>query len=181
MNKSGHDNPEVSQPAHEQARGAIPVWLGLIALVGALVFTFVVGVQIIGALYVLIAPPLPPVPLEVVEMEHLTTQHGSDEWLYGTQADPCAVTAYYAEQGATCALVGTWCEGARLSVEAASVPITTQVATCTHESAASVFTYAYKVGVWAGYGEVNPTRFRVTREVFWGGGRPPRDATLSLP
>ena len=78
MNKSGHDNPETPQPAHEQARGTIPVWLGLIALVGALVFTFVVGVQIIGALYVLIAPPLPPVPLEVVEMEHLTTQHGSD-------------------------------------------------------------------------------------------------------
>jgi len=180
MNSSGHPNPESPQP-HDAPRGKIPVWVGLVALVGAVIFAFVVGVQIIGALYALIAPPAPPVPAGVVEMEHLNTRHGADEWLYGTQADPCAVTAFYAELGATCTPVGTLCEGARLTVDAARVPITTQVATCTYQGTVSVFTYAYKVGVWAGYGAVSPTRFRVTREVFWGGGAPQRDATLSLP
>lgn len=179
MNSSGL--PDTDAPQADPAGGGIPVWLGLLALAGALVLALVIGVQIISALYAMIAPPVPPLPADVVEMEHLSTAHGIDEWLYGSQDDPCAITAFYAEQGATCTPREiNLCDGARLTIEADSVPITTPISTCTGGGTFSVFDYAYRVNVWAGYGEVSPTRFRVTREVFWGGTPPDREAQLDV-
>jgi len=58
-----------------------------------------VGTQVIGVLFGLIAPPLPPTPPNLTSIDHTSTDYGSDEWLYTSPQHPCDVAQFFIANG----------------------------------------------------------------------------------
>lgn len=148
------------------ARRGIP-WR--VALLGgaALVLAFIIGTQVIGVLYSIIAPPLPPLPPDVAVISHTNQDFGVDEWLYGTDQSACEVIRFYEANGTECYLTSDDCTTSGVPAEVE------QVTQCTGERYFSIFAMRWKVFVASGYKTNGATHFRLTREVFWTGGIPP--------
>lgn len=130
-----------------------------------------IGSQVIGVLFSIVMPPQPPRPADVEQIEHTSASYGVDEWIYAVNQDACAVAAYYQAQGASCSIAPEICSGESMSRDAYTVG--ENVAQCSGEMKFSIFAMKWNAVIAAGYREGLPTRFRLSREIFWSGEIPP--------
>lgn len=149
------------------ARRTIP-WQVLLLGVAALALALVIGSQVIGVLYSIIAPPAPPLPEGATVLEHTNADYGVDEWLYGTDQSACDVVEFYEHNGADCRLGSGGCAGEGTATQPQSV------AQCEGRQQFSIFAMRWNVIVATGYKQDGQTHFRLTSEIFWTGEIPPR-------
>lgn len=175
MNTSnnGNDNQVDAAPDAKleptKGSGRFWLWIGLIAVlfVGALI----VGGQMMGVLYGIVFPPMPPRPTELVEIQHTNEAHGVDNWLYQTASDACQLTRYYESQGGSCIIAPEMCTAG--FINQSSVTTGENVSQCTGTTEFSLFEMRWQTIIATGYGSEYPTQFKLSREVFWSGSVPP--------
>lgn len=80
-------------------------WALLAGLGVVLVIVLVFGFRLMGALLVVLFPPNPPLPANVIEQAHQHLTHGVDQWVYTVMADGETVLNFYREQGGECITV----------------------------------------------------------------------------
>lgn len=170
MSNSGSPNAETTakQPIEESSSsGSLRrqrLYL-LLAAMGLLVAAYI-GVQLFVIVYGLVFPPDAPVPDGSTLIEHENFAYGVDEWLYGTQVNPCDVVTFYLESDANCRVSPGQCGIGITDPVGQSVQ---NVATCSGNTSFSIFDMGWEVTIAAGYRTGDPTRFRLRREVFWIG------------
>jgi hypothetical protein len=76
-------------------------WLLPVALL-AFVLALVAASQIIGVLYGMINPPLPPLPPDVTQQAHSSEVYGVDAWAYRAALLPQELHLFYVTSGASC-------------------------------------------------------------------------------
>lgn len=183
MSSTGNPETEISAPpaatedAPKQRRGWGLLALGLAGL--ALGLAVVIGTQVIGVLYAIIAPPGVPVPPgEITQMSYENRAYGVDEWLYGTSQNPCAVLAFYQQGANECRIAPGICSGDVVRPQTTFSP-GDNVGQCSGTSTFSIFAQRWRVNIATGYpSDETPTRFRLSREIYWTGTVPeiPPDA-----
>lgn len=161
------DGARADQPERPAKRG-VPVWLPLAALVGVFALAVLVGARICPVLSALVFPPEPPLPPGDVTL--ITPQEnqgpGRDEWVYGVEAPPCDVLAYYEDRVGGCEYdPEAQCPSATYGTQprdSGSFLIGVCQAT---ESVGPFYRVTWTTRVGGGYSAPSITRFRITREV----------------
>lgn len=171
MNTSSSGSPEAEAPSVR--RGLLPLILAIIA-VGLAVF---VGLQVIGVLYSIIFPPVPPRPASVTELAHTSEAYGVDAWDYGTADDACAVARFYINNNGECKFGPKICDAG--FVNDTSMQPGSHVAQCSGVMAFSIFAMRWQAIIATGYRDGNPTHFKLLREIFWTGEVPPAIFTIT--
>jgi hypothetical protein len=174
INSSGRPDPSLEEsedviPTEDEQRPFPLKWilLSLLILGGACI----IGFQVIGVLYVIVFPPTPPVPDGAVEVSHVNSDYGVDQWVYLTTEPACDVLRFYLNEGVQCRLTPN-CDVAPATGAAPNTENTSQVvARCAAEEQASIFAMRWQLII-----AISPslrTEFRLEREVFWTGAAPP--------
>jgi hypothetical protein len=153
-------------PVETSRRGLLPLLLA----VGAVALALFVGTQVIGVLYTIIFPPPPPRPEGVIELDHVNEAHGVDVWQYASSEDACSIIRFYEREGGTCNYAPDRCEEG--FVDLSSVVPGENAGQCTGTLDFSIFALRWEAVIATGYRDENPTRFRLSREVFWTGDVP---------
>lgn len=170
-NRRGSLNP--ADDADRPARRFLP-WQVMLLGGAALALAVLIGTQVIGVLYSIIAPPSPPLPEGAHLLSHTGLDYGVDDWLYGTDENACAVARFFQDRGGVCRVTVGECEGdsSRLLEPAPAEP--QHVAQCVGEVYFSIFAMRWEVTIASGYEKDGQTHFGLSREVFWTGSIPPR-------
>lgn len=170
MNRSGSVNrvEETNPPSR-----AVP-WRVILLGIAALALALFIGTQVIGILYSIVAPPLPPLPESAKQLEHTSSDYGVDDWLYGVNQSACGVVRFYQEHDADCQITIDPCAGDTVT----AARHRNRVAQCTSERKFSIFAVRWDVKITSGYTEDGITHFQLSREVFWSGSVPPRQQSL---
>jgi len=165
---------EISQEVAESTRRGVP-WKIIVLAIVALGLGLVIGTQVIGVLYVILFPPLPPLPGEVTQVSHTNADYGVDEWLYTSRQNVCDVLNFYIEQGGQCRIAPLQCGDNRTDDESLTGATTLgqHVARCVGETKASIFAMRWLAVIATGSNPDTPTEFRLTREIYWSGQIPP--------
>lgn len=164
--------------APRRRRGLLPLLVAVV-LVGIALF---VASQFIGVLYGLVFPAKAPVPQNVTELEHTSEAYGVDQWLYSTSEDACVVVRYYENNGGVCNIAPSICDGGFITSDPISPA--THVAQCTGDVMFSIFAMRWRSNIATGYSDGDPTRFQLSREVYWTGTLPSmelEEAPLAAP
>lgn len=162
---SSPGSPEAETPPTKRpGLGVIGLSLILVVL-GAMI-----GVQVLGVLYGILFPPSPPILESFNVITHTSPSYGVDDWLYASADDACRVVRYYESQGAECRVAPGVCGTGFAYLEGTMQGF--NVARCTNEIEWSIFQQRYYINIASGYGEQNPTRIRLEREIFWTGVLP---------
>jgi hypothetical protein len=143
----------------------------IVLAAGVLIFACMVGVQVIGVLYLIVFPPAPPLPEGVVEVSHMSSDYGVDEWLYTTSEPACRVVQFYINEGTQCRFVPDCDAPVVPEISANAGNATQSVTRCVGERQVSIFAMRWQVVI-----SVNSnlrTEFRLQREVYWTGSVPP--------
>ncbi len=152
---------------NSRARRGLPWRVALLGL-AALALALVIGTQVIGVLYSIIAPPRPPLPPDVIPISHTSLDYGVDDWLYGTDQTPCDLIRFYEDNDTDCYVAADTC-----GVETASAA-GEHITQCVGTRYFSLFAMRWKVIIAAGYQTDGATHFRLTREIYWTGSIPPQ-------
>lgn len=142
-------------------------WTSWIWIVAALLITILalyIGIQVIGVLYGMVMPPLPPLPGSAVETSHVSRDYGVDQWSYTTTTDACSVVQFYETNGGVCSVAQGQCN--RADGEPVEWPLLAQ---CTGRRGFSIFSMDWRARIYA---EDTGTRLEVEREIFWIGTGP---------
>lgn len=161
-------------------RRSLPLSIILMGVVVLLVGGYV-GTQVIGVLFGLIAPPLPPTPPNLTSIDHSSTDYGSDEWLYASPQHPCDVAQFFIANGGQCEFAPQWCSAGGGTNPDSYVRITAgdHVARCLGTSPFSIFAQRWQVLIaTSGSTGADGTTFRLVRDVLWNGDAGP---PVSLP
>jgi hypothetical protein len=141
--------------------GARLPWLILIVGIVGLLLALYIGSQVLGVLVGILFPPNPPLPPNVAQVSHQSTEHGVDEWVYASDVvAPDAIIDYYEAAGADCETIPT---------------ANQQITTCSGEKTFSIFAMRWDAVISA---NAEGSELRLSREVFWTGAIPPRDFPL---
>lgn len=173
VNAQPVETPE-SEAVDRRGRGG---WLPIVLAVLAVALAVFIGSQVIGVLFAIVFPADAPLPENVVELEHESASYGVDEWYYSTATDACAIVRFYEANGGECRVAPGLCNSG--FVEGGFLTEGQNVAQCEGQVEFSLFAMEWYANIATGYGEDQPTRFRLEREVFWGGQVPPAFPTLS--
>ncbi len=175
--------PATTQTPHEgevPQRRSLPLSIILMGIVVLLVGGYI-GTQVMGVLFGLIAPPLPPTPPNLTQIDHSSTDYGSDEWLYSSPQHPCDVAQFYIVNGGQCEFAPQWCSAGGGTNPDSYVRITPgdHVARCLGTSEFSAFAQRWQVLIaTSGSAGADGTTFRLIRDVLWNGDAGP---PISLP
>jgi hypothetical protein len=150
-------------------------WLGILVSIIAVGAALLIASQVVGILYSIIFPPLPPTPSNLTEISHKSEDYGIDEWVYGTTQDSCEIIAFYQTQEGVCRIAPTGCAGIQDSSSSGDF-----VGQCSGEMTFSIFAMRWQVDVWGGNEEGSPTQLSVKREVFWSGQLPQASSDFGL-
>ena len=159
MSKNG--SPKTKRPSW---------WLFIVGGLGLVLALFIVT-QVAGVFYAIIFPAPPPLPAEVTQLSHESNGHGVDEWLYGTDVDPCDILAYYQDRSNSCRVSDGVCGSNPIDVNAPGQ----HVARCSGMTSFSIFGMRWSVNIATGYTSESGgrTQFQLQREVLWSGGAIP--------
>lgn len=153
------------------ARRSVP-WKVILPGAVALALALIIGTQVIGILYSMIAPPAPPLPEGVKLLKHTSSDYGVDDWLYGVSQPACEVVRFYQEHDTNCRIVADNCSSDVSITPESSEP--NHVAQCVGEKRFSIFAMRWDVVIASGYQEDGVTHFRLSREIYWTGDIPPK-------
>ncbi len=143
----------------------LPWQLILLGMAGLALASFV-GSEVVGVLYAIAFPPLPPAPADAQVIRYERQDYGVDEWLYGTDTSACDVVRFFLAQGGDCEGITAACEDRFNSARRGSPQYVT---TCSGVTSFSIFAQRWRAFIGAGYAEGASTRFRLQREVLWAG------------
>lgn len=176
MNNSGsaEDVPLVNESMKDQVGEAPPEHrrppIGILLLLAfGVVLGVYVGTNVIGVLYGIVSPPLPPVPDGLTEAAHTSDAYGADVWTYTADRDPCDYAGIYQNLG-TCVYAPLQC-GQMREVPGSSAGALSAVARCSGGQKFSIFNMKW----WALIERNNDdgsTKIELEREVFWIGTGP---------
>lgn len=155
-------------PAPKQ-RIFIPLWVALVGMVVSLIVAVIIMATILRPLINLVFPTSaqPPLPAQIELVQEVSDPRTSDgEWLYGTQADGCAVAMFYESQGSTCIYTPFICAGdvyidGRTATTGEKTGRVSKIAECTGSHSDVVNSYSWEVLISSGYTRDYYTRFRV--------------------
>jgi hypothetical protein len=163
------------QSSPRAPRGLLPLLIALLA-VGLAIY---IGTQVVGVLYSMVAPPLPPKPDSLTELSHTNDAYGVDTWQYATDQDACSLARYYESSGATCIYAPDRCEGGFVDLN--NVQQGDNVAQCYGSTRFSIFAMTWEAIIATGYSaEQGVTQFLLSREVYWTGEVPDSEALQDL-
>ncbi len=167
IDSSGHPDSSVESTGETQSNQRRP-WLTIVVGVVAILFAIYIGTNVIGVLYSILFPASAPLPANVTEVEHENLAYGVDEWVYATHTEACDVVQFYIDQGGQCRIPPGTCSEQRITFTPGQ-----NVGQCTGEVYFSIFAMRWDVTIAGGYrDDIGQTRFRLSREIFWGGGIP---------
>jgi hypothetical protein len=159
------DTAPVSPPATAAPRTQLIILLAVGVI--SLLLAAYIGVNVIGVLYGMVAPPLPPVSEGMSQTAYTQKAYGVDAWVYRSGSDGCDLLEMYSAAG-LCNPAPLQC-GALRPVYSSNLPRTI-VARCSGERQFSIFTMQWNSYIFRlpdGTSEVE-----LEREVFWiGTGR----------
>ncbi len=152
------------------ARGS-PSAIVVLLLIAGVALAIYIGTNVLGVLFGMVAPPLPPIPAGLIEVSHESENYGVDLWTYTSAVDPCEIVPQFGQSG-VCTYAPMQCGALR------NVPDDTFetdiVARCTGKVEFSIFTMEW----WALISRViadSSTQVELEREVFWiGNGSQPQ-------
>lgn len=138
----------------------------------ALLLLLYLSTQVIGVLYAIVFPPLPPVPAEVRELRHENEDYGVDQWLYASDLEACEVVRFYQRLTDSCVIAPGRCgAGSEIDIQTPGQ----HIARCYGDQYFSIFAMRWRVNIATG----NPnseasgsTEFSLEREVYWTGSIP---------
>lgn len=139
-------------------------WLlaAAVLAIAAVICGFTVGPQAAGVIYGLTSPPDAPVPPDVYLFRHENDTYGVDRWSYATTSAACDVVAFYEATEGMCVLEPDWCVD-KVETEKYADP----VAVCEGARSFSLFHMRWEATITAGYPGDRPTRFELSRTIFW--------------
>lgn len=174
MNNSGSANdtsvtqePEIENGGNSPRRS--PSLLLVLLLILGLVLAIYIGTNVIGVLFGMVSPPLPPLPTGLTETNHINEAYGADVWTYASAEDGCSFVEFYQQFG-VCTVAPFQC-GELREPPNLSTGETTVTARCTGGQEFSIFNMKW----WALISRLNTdgtTRIELEREVFWIGEGP---------
>lgn len=173
MSNTGNGEPAVGAALPDD-HIRIPVRLLVLGII-TVGLAVIIGSQVIGVLYSILFPPLPPLPSSLAEISHDNPTYGADDWLYNAADKPCQVVAFYQSQGGDCRVAPLWCGDEREadSTQSGLDSRHQNVARCTGNVSFSIFNMRWQATIATGDSPRYPTLFRLNRVVFWGGGNVP--------
>ena len=147
------------------ARGAMPLWLPLAALIIALIFAAYIAVKISPTLALLISPPQPVLPEDAVLQSQGSDSIG-DWWLYQSATNGCLVAKVYQDALGTCIYNPSSGCG---SSGALAIPGANQIAECSGSKTTGSYHVTWRVYLTAEYdiknGNQPLTVFRIYRDI----------------
>ena len=160
------DTPSVSSDSPASPPRALLITLLVVGVISLLLAAYI-GVNVIGVLYGMVAPPLPPVAQGMTEIRYTQKAYGVDTWMYRSGSDGCDLLEMYNAAG-LCNPVPLQC-GELRQAYSSNMPREI-VARCGGEQQFSIFTMQWNSYIFRlpdGTSEVE-----LEREVFWiGTGR----------
>ena len=138
----------------------------LIVVLGLALF---VGTNVLGVLFAVIAPPMPPLPPNMTEIEHTSVAYGVDDWKYTSPTDACEVVKAIVQNGGDCQLMPLQCADAQTTTGDFQVN-TALVARCGGKVAFSIFNMQWWAHVTRN--SDTETQLELHREVYWIGTGP---------
>jgi hypothetical protein len=158
--------PAPPAPAEPPTGRRAAPWLVVLLAMVALALGAYVALQVIGVLYGIAAPPLPPLPAERREISHLNRAYGVDTWMFSLNSEACDTLAFYQQAGAQCAIAPLQCTGSGQPREEFQVD-NTLVARCNGSTDFSIFTMSWSIFIARPVGAPQTTQLEVSREVYW--------------
>ncbi len=102
MAAESHNTPAPTSETPAEGRH-VPSWALVVALIVAVAFGALVVARVAAPLHGLLFPLRAPVPDDVQEVEHGTSERGGmDYWIYRTDQSGHAVAQFYEQQGSEC-------------------------------------------------------------------------------
>lgn len=157
---------ERAEPTQSEGKARRFSWLGIVLSAAALVLGGYVALQVVGVLYGIVAPPMPPVPPDARERLHENRAYGVDTWRYNTTLEACRVVAFYQENGAQCQLAPLQCAQGTRFQEVFPVD-NTVVARCYGELNFSIFRMGWSAFVVRPAELPDSSEIELRREVYW--------------
>ncbi|MBC7812412.1 MAG: hypothetical protein H7175_14745 [Burkholderiales bacterium] len=159
---------ESQQTAPRQRReGPSLLVLGLVAI--ALVLSLYIGTQVIGVLYNIVVPPMPPLPEGMTQLDYSSSAYGVDTWVYGTEANACDVVRFYEANGGTCRVSPFWCLNEEDTTSFEADAPGQNVGQCTGTMDFSLFVMRWNATIATRYLTDGQTHVNLSREILWGG------------
>ncbi len=159
-----------------EKRGRLPLLL-LPLLVIALLMAVFIGTNVLGVLFGVVAPPLPPLPAGMTQIDHTSPAYGVDTWKYLSSADSsgvptidaCSAVQYIQSNDGVCQLAPLQCGEYRETDDSFSAD-NSVVARCSGQVAFSIFNMQW----WALVMRTPDaqTQLELHREVYWIGTGP---------
>lgn len=155
--------------AVEQASSRRLPLLAIPLLLIALLLALYVGTNVLGVLFGVIAPPLPPLPADMQQVEHTSEAYGVDYWKYTAPTDACEVVVHLEANGGVCQLAPLQC-GEFRETDGSFTTSDRFVARCGGQVDFSIFNMQWWALVMRTPDDL--TQLEFGREVYWLGTGP---------
>lgn len=86
----------------------LPV-LVIVLLVAVVALGIYIGTNVLGVLFAVVSPPLPPVPPGLEAVSHTSESYGVDLWKYTTKGDACEIVQFIQDSGGVCRVAPMQC------------------------------------------------------------------------
>ena len=159
---------DAEAPAEAQGSKRPPLIL-IPLLIVVLVLALYIGTNVLGVLFAVIAPPNPPLPPDMTQIEHTSAAYGVDDWKYTSPTDACEVVKYIESSDGECQLMPLQCSDAQATTGDFIVN-DTLVARCGGKVAFSIFNMQWWAHVTRN--SATETQLELHREVYWIGTGP---------
>ena len=165
MNTTSGGSP--NSPEETQSKRGLPIGLALIAAGAALLFAVVVGPRLIGLLFGIISPPLPPLPDGVTQVSYEQSAYGVDQWTYTTEGSICELVTFFESQGGQCPILPPSCQTGTPEVDKDFL------ARCYGDVEFAAFMMRWRLEIPHRASSRSALRFELSRQISWTGDLPP--------
>ncbi len=164
MNTTNDGSPSVSQVP---PRRGLPLGLGLVGAGVALLVAILFGPRLVGLLFAIASPPMPPLPEAVTALSHEELAYGVDRWTYSTEGNICELVTFYESHEGQCPVLPPSCQ--------AETPIVNPdlLARCHGDVEFAAFLMRWRLEIPHRGGHTSTLRFELSRQISWTGTLPP--------
>ncbi len=170
MNNNGSVSPELTPIVSDEVPAKRPPLILLLLMVVLLVLALYIGINVLGVLFGILSPPMPPFPEGFVEVRHVNEAYGADVWTFNTDQDACGVAVALQAEG-VCQYSPLAC-GELRPIPNPYVPADLTVARCTGGEDFSIFNMHWWALVSRDENDDTNAVIEFEREIFWIGDGP---------